>query len=75
MDRDHKGNGGLKKIIIKPASKDQVRLLDKQVKPLPKEIYDFVYYRDISSLMIYEKGKIIHYIVLFIKKGSLDGVY
>ena len=60
MDRDHKGNGGLKKIIIKPASKDQVRLLDKQVKPLPKEIYDFVYYRDISSLMIYEKGKLIH---------------
>ena len=59
-NRNHKNNGGLKKIIIKPAKSNPVRIIKKNIKPLPKEIYDYVYYRDISSLMVFDKGVLIH---------------
>ena len=59
-NRDYKNNGGLKKIIIKPAKSNSVRIIKKNTKPLPKEIYDYVYYRDISSLMVFDKGVLIH---------------
>ena len=59
-NRNHKNNGGLKKIIIKPAKSNSVRIIKKNTKPLPKEIYDYVYYRDISSLMVFDKGVLIH---------------
>ena len=59
-NRDYKNNGGLKKIIIKPAKSNPVRIIKKNIKPLPKEIYDYVYYRDISSLMVFDKGVLIH---------------
>ena len=59
-NRNHKNNGGLKKIIIKPAKSNLVRIIKKNIKPLPKEIYDYVYYRDISSLMVFDKGVLIH---------------
>jgi len=59
-NRNKKNNGGLKKIIIKPAKSNSVRIIKKNIKPLPKEIYDYVYYRDISSLMVFDKGVLIH---------------
>ena len=59
-NRNKKNNGGLKKIIIKPAKSNPVRIIKKNIKPLPKEIYDYVYYRDISSLMVFDKGVLIH---------------
>ena len=59
-NRNHKNNGVLKKIIIKPAKSNPVRIIKKNIKPLPKEIYDYVYYRDISSLMVFDKGVLIH---------------
>ena len=59
-NKNHKNNGGLKKIIIKPAKSNPVRIIKKNIKPLPKEIYDYVYYRDISSLMVFDKGVLIH---------------
>ena len=59
-NRNHKNNGGLKKIIIKPSKSNPVRIIKKNIKPLPKEIYDYVYYRDISSLMVFDKGVLIH---------------
>ena len=58
-NRDHKNNGGLKRIVIQPAKKT-IRPIKKNIKPLPKEIYDYVYYRDISSLMVFDKGELIH---------------
>ena len=58
-NRDHKNNGGLKRIVIQPAKKT-IRPIKKNIKPLPKEIYDYVYYRDISSLMVFDKGVLIH---------------
>ena len=59
-NRDYKNKGGLKKIVIKPAKSNSVRIIKKNTKPLPKEIYDYVYYRDISSLMVFDKGVLIH---------------
>ena len=59
-NKNHKNNGGLKKIIIKPAKSNPVRIIKKNIKPLPKEIYDYIYYRDISSLMVFDKGVLIH---------------
>ena len=55
-NRDYKNNGGLKKITIKPAKKEFTRTINKDVQPLPKEIYDYVYLRDISSLMILDNA-------------------
>jgi len=59
-NRDYKNNGGLKQIVIKPAKNSSVRVIKKNIKPLPKEIFDYVYYRDISSLMVFDKGELIH---------------
>jgi len=59
-NRDYKNNGGLKKIVTKSAKSNSVRIIKKKIKPLPKEIYDYVYYRDISSLMVFDKGVLIH---------------
>ena len=36
-NRDYKNNGGLKKIIIKPAKSNSVRIIKKNTKPLPKK--------------------------------------
>jgi hypothetical protein len=58
-NRVSKKNGGLKRIIIKPAKKEFIRHINKDVQPLSKEIYDYVYNRDISSLMIFDKGVLV----------------
>lgn len=58
MDRDHKNNGGLKS--WKFSKGKEVRVINEDIKPLDSKVFDFVYNRDISSLMVMENGVLIH---------------